>query len=69
MRKLSHGEMIKRGCLYCEDCSHGSGKYTGCKHSECPYHELDDVKTYGEYIQKTNKSGLAKVLANLAKEE
>lgn len=32
---------------------------------ECPYHELDDVKTYEEYLQKTDKNGLAKILEML----
>ena len=68
MRKLNHREMIKRGCLYCEDCSHGSGKDTRCPYDKCPYHELDNVKTYGEYILKTDKSGLARALAELTKE-
>ena len=68
MRRLKTREMDKRGCLYCADCTHGSGTNTSCAHNECPYHELDNVKTYGEYMAKTNKSGLARALAELTKE-
>ena len=68
MRKLKQREMHKRGCLYCADCTHGSGMDTICHHEKCPYHELDKVKNYGEYMLKTSKSGLAKVLADLTKE-
>lgn len=68
MRRLTYSESTKRGCLYCTDCEHGSGQHTECHHDSCPYHELDGVKTYGEYILKTSKSGLAKVLAELRKE-
>ena len=67
MRRLKYFDVNKRGCLYCTDCTHGSGKQTECQHDRCPYHELDKVKSYGEYIRKTSKSGLAKVLANLTK--
>jgi hypothetical protein len=68
VRRITHNEMSKRGCLYCADCECGSGKHTECRYHKCPYHELDNVKTYGEYIQKSNKSGLARVLANLTKD-
>jgi hypothetical protein len=73
MRYLTKREIYKRGCIYCLDKSqvhdHRGGVISQCPYDKCPYHELDNVKTYGEYIQKTNKSGLARVLANLAKEE
>jgi hypothetical protein len=68
VRRLTYSEMSKRGCLYCADCECGSGQHTECHHEKCPYHELDDVKNYGEYILKSNESGLARALANLTKE-
>jgi hypothetical protein len=37
----------KRGCRYCLDYK----KKSGCKHAECPYHELDGINTYEEYYQ------------------
>ena len=36
-------------------------QHRACPYEECPYHELDDV-TYEEYLAKTDKSGLAKIL-------
>ena len=47
MRTVSLEEKRQRGCAYCLDYKRG------CKYEECPYHELDDVKTYGEYLEKT----------------
>ena len=67
MRQLKLSEIEKRGCRYC-DARTSEKKYSYCPHEECPYHELDKVKSYGEYIQKTNKSGLARALRELAKE-
>lgn len=72
MRFLGHREIMQRGCDYCLDkqvIHNAKSGYnvTCCHYEECPYHELDNVKIYGEYIQKTNTSGLAKALAELAK--
>lgn len=67
MRKLRETETRKRGCLYCAD-RRSVGGYSICTYDKCPYHELDKVKTYGEYIQKTNKSGLALELEEVTKE-
>lgn len=66
MRRLKPSEVEKRGCRFCADKA-SDKHYSYCLHEECPYHELDNVKTYGEYIQKTNKSGLARALAALTK--
>lgn len=57
-RVIHDTERIKRGCRYCADVV----EKKKCPYEECPYHELDDVKTYEEYLQKTDKSGLAKIL-------
>lgn len=70
MRELTQGEILKRGCRYCADKQRmlDCRKISHCPYEECPYHELDNVKTYGEYIHKTNTSGLARALAELTKE-
>lgn len=47
MRRVRNAERAQRGCGECID--RVSGK---CPHEECPYHELDDVKTYGEYLKR-----------------
>lgn len=70
MRELNQREILKRGCIYCADKQRvlGERRISQCPNDECPYRELDSVKTYGEYIQKTNTDGLAKALAELTKE-
>lgn len=69
MRELLQNEIAKRGCRYCADKERvlGGAKVSHCPHDECPYRELDNVKSYGEYIHKTNTSGLARALAELTK--
>ena len=71
MRELSKREIEKRGCKYCADVIPPGyiGRFTHCKcpHEKCPYHELDKVKTYQEYLKKAKVGGLAKLLANLAR--
>lgn len=52
-------EMKKRGCHYCADFKRR------CPHEVCPYHELDNVKTYDEYLKKGEKNGLVKLLEDL----
>ena len=73
MRPFTDKENRQRGCDFCADKmrmydAKKRHNVNLCPHDKCPYHELDNVKTYGEYIQNTDKSGLARVLANLAKE-
>lgn len=67
-REIRDTERIKRGCHYCADRipqSKAKGKTSKCPYEECPYHELDEVKNYDEYLQKTDKNGLAKILEML----
>ena len=49
--------VIKRGCDYCADMvmikKNGGENTHGCIHMKCPYHELDNYKTYDEYLSKT----------------
>lgn len=52
-------EMKKRGCHYCADFNHV------CRHRECPYHELNEYKTYEEYMKKSKKNGFVKLLESL----
>lgn len=49
MRTLARSEMIQRGCEFCLDHRSNGRAGTGCIHAKCPYHELDNVKTYREY--------------------
>ena len=53
-------EQRQRGCFYCLDFVD-----MACKHKECPYHELDGFKTYEEYLKKSQKNGLVKMLEEL----
>ena len=49
MRKVSVTEKKQRGCLYCLNYK----KRAGCEFDDgCPYHQLDKVKTYGDYLKK-----------------
>ena len=52
MRKLKQNEIFKRGCAFCLDMIPPPRKNQNrwCSHDKCPYHELDDAKTYGEYL-------------------
>lgn len=61
MRKLRKKEKERRGCRYCEDLTEShiiKGKFVpaGCPHKECPYHELDNVKSYDKYLKTTKIS-------------
>ena len=54
MRELHNDEIRQRGCIYCTDMV--KKKVMGlnrkhCPYAECPYHELDEFKTYNEYIK------------------
>jgi hypothetical protein len=52
MRKLRRNEIVKRGCAFCLDMMPPRTKNQNrwCYHDKCPYQELDDAKTYGEYL-------------------
>ena len=70
MRVLKESETYQRGCWLCADLHkvRGGRRVNHCPYEECPYHELDSVKTYGEYMRKTKSSRLARALAELTKE-
>lgn len=53
MRKIGFSVKRKRGCGYCLDFIPAGkvGKRSKCPHEECPYHEMDNSKTYDEYVE------------------
>jgi len=66
MREIDREEKVKRGCEYCKDITkkkkkkfYGKaatphlviGEY--CPYDECPYKELNNHDTYGEYLKNT----------------
>lgn len=56
MRRLDKKEVGLRGCPYCTDCvqRHTSGiPRRFCPYDECPYHELDQYKSYRHYLRST----------------
>lgn len=68
MRELEREEVKKRGCMYCADQVSPTREYRRrCPHDECPYRELDGFETYDEYLKKSKKGGLARLLEALAK--
>ena len=65
MRKIHLDRKRKRGCGYCLDFipSGKVGKRSKCPYDECPYHELDDVKTYDEYAESVSDTPIAEMIA------
>lgn len=66
LRQLKGKEATQRGCLYCAHMKLeyvGKGrKRTHCPFRECPYHELDNVKRYTDYLKNTENGELIKLL-------
>lgn len=59
-RRLEQEEIRQRVCRYCLDkkmitISKGCN-VIGCSFKECPYHELDDISTYDEFLQKIDET-------------
>lgn len=69
MRELSKSEKTKRGCHWCADKipPRRTTNVSNCPHAECPYHELDGFKSYEEYLRKSKKGGLGRLLEELSK--
>lgn len=45
----------EKGCEYCTDkinVFYGNARHTYCPYNACKYHEMDDCKTYEEYLKK-----------------
>lgn len=65
MRSIVDCNQNKRGCYLCADVVKmkfmRNGKYVVtakcCPYDKCPYHELDNVKSYSEYDRKVKKEG------------
>ena len=64
MRRLKKAEQDQRGCHYCYDVIPPKYKFENrkCPNEECPYHELDNVKTYGEYLKKSGSLSITHLL-------
>lgn len=54
MRRIELEEKKQRGCGYCLHYRTGAGK-SYCPFDECPYHELDNVTSYEEYLESQNE--------------
>lgn len=78
VRLVDVKEIKQRGCPICADAialkgpnCHGSGapssKSYGCPYSECPYHELDNIKSYQEYEHKYRKNPPGDLIEAFAK--
>lgn len=77
MRRLTREERVKRKCCDCPSEKRISRRvYKGdglakaervyvCAYDECPYHELDDVKNYGEYLRSVDRGGARYLLSAL----
>ena len=53
MRTVPNFEKKKRGCIYCKDAvrkMRGKGWREFCPFDKCPYHVLDNHKTYEEFM-------------------
>lgn len=78
MRRLTKLEVHQRGCHDCTDIrSIKRGEYLSdvelikseriyaCIHSVCPYHELDHVKSYKEYLRSVDVDAARRWIAAL----
>lgn len=71
MRLLTRNEIIKRGCWYCMDHKMAKFDYASkkekfldiCAHPNCPYGELDNYRTYADYM-RNHKDTWAEELVN-----
>ena len=63
MRPLADCNPKKRGCLLCADMIKVPSLHDkafqskACPYNKCPYHELDDFKTYADYDRHAKKEG------------
>ena len=70
MRLITEEERAKRGCSYCADAQvkmKNRKRRRVCPYWECPYHELDAFKSYGEFM-KTKTTSMTILLRNLGLE-
>lgn len=64
MRPLKLREIEQRGCRFCADRT-SDNNYSHCPHEECPYHELDKVKDYKEYMKKRSEFSISELLRTM----
>lgn len=78
MRYVKRAEQKQRGCEWCIDTqrTYKRIKTTGkmnirmsCIHDKCPYHELDNVKTYSEYLNTYGNDTVSDLLRAILKSE
>lgn len=78
MRYIKNVERKKRGCEWCIDTVRKYTKIrtTGktnirmqCIHKKCPYHELDNVKSYTEYLRSIGTDSVSAILKALLRSE
>lgn len=67
MRIIHNKERVQRGCIYCEEVmppekDGRNPRQRKCPHEECPYHQLDGMKTYGEYLDTISTEPIASFL-------
>lgn len=69
MRTLHKKEQAQRGCIYCIDVVSVGETWTSrsCPHDECPFHELDSVKSYAEYLNSVSDVPINTLLRLLCK--
>lgn len=70
MRKLHSADRIKRGCQYCTDMipwNKTRSKICQCLHEKCPYDELNETESYGEYLEKHGDMMVDQILKAMEK--
>ena len=70
MRKINKPIKRKRGCAYCLDfipweMVGNTRKKAKCPHEECPYHEMDNSKTYDEYVESVSDMPIEELITLL----
>ena len=73
MRILSTAEQNKRGCRYCLYVARVKGQVNGqeivrriaCPAERCPFRELDEHKTYTDYLKTYGAQTLKAILMKL----
>lgn len=70
MRKIHNDERRQRGCAFCADAlvvqrRGGKRNERMCPHDECPYRELDEFETYGDYLKAKGPVSLSKLMNEL----
>ncbi len=70
MRRIHNAERKQRGCNYCAHAippeqDGRSYKCRACPFDECPYHELDEVKSYSHYLKRYGDLTLGALLLSL----